>query len=160
MHNYVGVYLSLLQCNCSIDVCDSSGNTPLHYCSRAGAYRIASFLVAQGADVNIRNKSGESPLDWAELGKHNDIVELPEKAMLEGPHGMLIACFQLHIIPCKLCCLGQVITPPIHSHSTESRHPQFDHQSTIMLTHAPSNQFLGTWQLQVFFHAQRDSSTL
>ena len=92
----------ILQYNCSIGVCDSSGNTPLHYCSRYGPYRIASFLVARGADVNIRNKSGKSPLDLAKLGKHNDIVELLEKAVLEGPQGMLIAClliacFQLRI---------------------------------------------------------------
>ena len=46
--------------------------------------------MAQGADVNIRNKSGESPLDLAELGEHNDTVELLKKAMLEGPQGMLI----------------------------------------------------------------------
>ena len=44
--------------------------------------------MARGADVNIRNKSGESPLDLAELRKHSDIVELLEKAVLEGPHGM------------------------------------------------------------------------
>ena len=113
MHNYVGVYLSLLQCNCSIDVCDYSGDTPLHYCSKVGTYLIASFLVDRGADVNIRNKSGESPLDVAKFWKHNDIVELLEKAVLEGPHGMFIACF--HIILYKQCCLGPAITPPIHS---------------------------------------------
>ena len=55
--------------------------------------------MARGADVNIRSKSGESPLDLAKLGEHNDIVELLE---LEGPQGMLIAClliacFQLRI---------------------------------------------------------------
>ena len=91
MYNYVDVYLSLLQCNCSINICDSLGNTPLHHCSGAGAYHIASFLVARGADVNIQNKSGESPLDLAQLGKHNDTVELLKKAVLEGPQGMLIA---------------------------------------------------------------------
>ena len=93
--------IMLVQCNCSIDVCDSLGNTPLHYCRYKGNYRIASFLVAQGADVNIRNKSGESSLDLAKRSKCNDIVELLEKAMLEGPQGMLIACFQLCIIPYK-----------------------------------------------------------
>ena len=113
MHIYVGVYLSLLQCDCSINICDSNGNTPLHYCSGNGIHRIASFLVDRGADVNIRNKSGESPLDLAKLGKHNDIVELLEKAVLEGPQGMLIACFC--IILYKQCCLGPAITPPIHS---------------------------------------------
>ena len=95
MHNYVGVYLSLLQCNCSINVRDSSGNTPLHYCSQCGTDRIASFLVARGADVNIRSQFGMSPLDVAKMWKRNDIVELLEKAVLEGPQGMLIACFQL-----------------------------------------------------------------
>ena len=137
MHIYVGVYLYLLQCDCSINICDSNGDTPLHYSSGNGIYHIASFLVAWGADVNIQNKSGKSPLDVAKLGKHNDIVELLEKAVLEGPQGMLIACFQLRIIPCKQCCLGQAITLPIHSHST---HAQLNHQST----RAPSSQFLGT----------------
>ena len=80
--------LSLLQCNCNFNVCDSNGDTPLHYWSRDGIDHFVSFLVAQGADVNIRNKSGESPLDLAKLGKHNDIVELLEKAMLEGPQGV------------------------------------------------------------------------
>ena len=93
VYKYVGVYLSLLQCNCSIDVCDSLGNTPLHYCSQTGAYLVVSFLVARSADVNIWNKSGESPLDLAELEKHNDIVELLKKAVLEEPQGMLIACY-------------------------------------------------------------------
>ena len=108
----------------------------MHYCSRDGTYRIASFLVDRGADVNIRNKSGKSPLDVAKLGKHNDIVELLEKAVLEGPHGMLIACFQLRIILYKQCCLGPAITPPIHSHSTHRRsipipHTQLDHMPLV-----------------------------
>ena len=64
-------------------------------------------MVAQGADIAIRNKSGESPLDLAELGKHNNTVELLKKAMLEGPHGMLIACYPIQT----------ALSRPIYSHS-------------------------------------------
>ena len=136
------MYLSLLQCDCSINISDSNGDTPLHYCSEVGTYPIASFLVARGADVNIRNKSGKSPLELAELWKLNDIVELLKKAMLEGPQGMLIACFNS-----TLSHTNSAVYRP----SDHSTHPFPFHTHTIgSPVNSCPNSWGPSWQLQAF----------
>ena len=38
------------------------GTTPLHY---AITEEIADLLIAEGADVNVKDEDGDTPLDWA-----------------------------------------------------------------------------------------------
>ena len=53
---------------------------------------MASLLVAHGADVNILNNEGKSPLDVAAVAQHGAIVHLLEEAM-EGHEGTI--CFKV-----------------------------------------------------------------
>ena len=49
--------------------------------SGLGRGAIASLLLAGGADSNIQNQEGESPLDHAEYGKHEDLIKLLKDAL-------------------------------------------------------------------------------
>jgi hypothetical protein len=42
---------------------DSTGMTPLHSAARLGHIKIVELLVAEGGDVNVKSKFGETPLD-------------------------------------------------------------------------------------------------
>ncbi len=44
---------------------DESGDTPLHLASLYGHEEVAGLLVEAGADPNIKNNIGKSPLDLA-----------------------------------------------------------------------------------------------
>ena len=39
--------------------------TPLHKAAFWGNTEIIEFLIAKGAEVNVKNKDGKTPLDWA-----------------------------------------------------------------------------------------------
>jgi len=47
----------------NLDVQDNNGNTALHLMACAGQVDSCSLLVAQGADVNVKNQSGNTALD-------------------------------------------------------------------------------------------------
>ena len=53
------------QVRCNLNCCDSDGNTPLHWASMKGHGAVVSHLMAQSADVSIRNEEGKTPLDVA-----------------------------------------------------------------------------------------------
>lgn len=56
---------SLLQEDPSIiDETDSYGMTALHWAVDKGHYRVAEWLIAEGADVNVKDKNGETPLNY------------------------------------------------------------------------------------------------
>ena len=44
---------------------DSFKRTPLHWATDMGNRNIAEFLINRGADVNIKDKFGKTPLDYA-----------------------------------------------------------------------------------------------
>lgn len=52
------------------------GATALHIASREGNYEIATILIANGADVNVADNEGWTPLMRAALSGSDDIVEL------------------------------------------------------------------------------------
>jgi hypothetical protein len=54
----------------------SSGYTPLHLTAIDGMKDMAEFLLAHGADVNVRTNLGETPLHYAARYGHMDLVEL------------------------------------------------------------------------------------
>lgn len=47
-----------------IDEADSYGMTALHWAVDKGHYRVAEWLIAEGADVNVKDKNGETPLNY------------------------------------------------------------------------------------------------
>jgi len=59
-HNSI-VSLFVLQFGCSLNLKDSTGNTPLHVAIFANMKRTSQLLVMLGADVNIKNDTGSTP---------------------------------------------------------------------------------------------------
>lgn len=53
-----------------------SGYTPLHNCVRFNHYDCAKFLLERGADQDIANNDGQTPLDTAKNLGNDDMVEL------------------------------------------------------------------------------------
>jgi ankyrin repeat protein len=53
-----------------------SGDTPLHYATKAGHKEIIELLIAKGEDVNAKNNDGQTPLDIAVSTNNKKIVEL------------------------------------------------------------------------------------
>jgi len=59
------------QCNADISAATYSGHSALHLAASRGCYKIASFLLARGADPELSTKSpdsderGETPIDLA-----------------------------------------------------------------------------------------------
>ncbi|MDR1590504.1 MAG: ankyrin repeat domain-containing protein [Puniceicoccales bacterium] len=48
----------------AIDVQDMDGETPLHCATMNGYLEVARVLIANGADVNVLDDDGRTPLDW------------------------------------------------------------------------------------------------
>ncbi len=53
---------------------DQYGNTPLHAAAAFGSEDSVDYLLAIGADPNIKNLAGETPADLAEKAGHPDIA--------------------------------------------------------------------------------------
>ena len=53
------------------DVNAMGRGTPLHYAAYGGHKEVAELLIAEGADVNETNGSGETPLDYAKTETAN-----------------------------------------------------------------------------------------
>ncbi|XP_078685031.1 uncharacterized protein LOC144918296 [Branchiostoma floridae x Branchiostoma belcheri] len=54
----------------------STGNSVLHVASRAGHFNIVRYLLKNGANVNLRNASGGTPLFSAAEGLHRRVAQL------------------------------------------------------------------------------------
>lgn len=55
----------LIECGAEINLQDISGNTPLHYSAMyGGSISIIKSLLRQGANGDLRNKNGETYLDF------------------------------------------------------------------------------------------------
>ena len=48
---------------------DEDLDSPLHLAVYRGHYDVCIQLMRHGADVNLKNKEGKSPLSWAEENK-------------------------------------------------------------------------------------------
>jgi cytohesin len=60
-----------------------TGGTALHSVAYRGYKEVVELLIASGADVDVRYKQGETPLDVAKERGHTEIVEILTKAMKE-----------------------------------------------------------------------------
>ncbi len=54
----------------------TDGETPLHKAAYEGHKEIAELLIAEGADVNVKNGFGETPLHRAASRDHKEVAEL------------------------------------------------------------------------------------
>ena len=52
------------------------GMTPLHIAARDGHREVVKLLLAKKAKVNLQDKRGNSPLDWAAHNGHMNVAEL------------------------------------------------------------------------------------
>ncbi|XP_074153238.1 fibronectin type 3 and ankyrin repeat domains protein 1 isoform X1 [Sminthopsis crassicaudata] len=68
----------MIKDGCKIDVLDTgSGWTPLMRVSAvSGNKEVASLLIDAGADVNVKDKDGKTPLMVAVLNNHEELVQL------------------------------------------------------------------------------------
>ena len=61
----------------NIDARDQSGNTPLYLAVKDNRPEMVSFLIANGAQVNVKNNYGWTPLDIAVSKNMHNINQLP-----------------------------------------------------------------------------------
>ncbi|XP_045295159.1 fibronectin type 3 and ankyrin repeat domains protein 1 isoform X1 [Leopardus geoffroyi] len=68
----------MIKDGCEVDAADTgSGWTPLMRVSAvSGNQRVASLLIEAGADVNMKDKDGKTPLMVAVLNDHEELVQL------------------------------------------------------------------------------------
>ncbi|KAL7691328.1 putative ankyrin repeat-containing domain-containing protein [Plasmopara halstedii] len=55
------------------NACSGDGTTALHVCGQQAMNRVACFLLEQGADVNVRDRLGLTPLHWAVQMRREEI---------------------------------------------------------------------------------------
>jgi hypothetical protein len=60
-------------------VSGEENRTPLHYAAEYGAASLAEILLAHGADTKATTSTGQTPLDLARAGQHQDVIRLLEK---------------------------------------------------------------------------------
>ena len=53
--------------------------SPLHAAAGENHKEITALLIIKGADVNLKNDDGETPLDWAEEERNADLANLLRK---------------------------------------------------------------------------------
>ncbi|MDB4342064.1 ankyrin repeat domain-containing protein [bacterium] len=53
--------------------------TPLHETARSGRKEVVELLIANGADVNAKNRNGDTPLDYAITFKRTELADLFRK---------------------------------------------------------------------------------
>jgi ankyrin repeat protein len=52
------------------------GQTALHGAAVEGQVKVIEYLVSRGADVNAVDRFGDSPLEVAITGKHNEAAQV------------------------------------------------------------------------------------
>jgi ankyrin repeat protein len=63
-----------------VNITDTEGNTPLIEAARFGHDDIARTLIAHGADLQAKNKDGDSALMLAVKNEHQDMVKVLTEA--------------------------------------------------------------------------------
>jgi ankyrin repeat protein len=64
----------------NVNTKDNKGDqTPLHYASVMGHKEIVELLIDNGADVNLKCSTGDTPLDWAMNFNHTETADLLRK---------------------------------------------------------------------------------
>lgn len=71
----------LLKNGANVNIVDTEfGNTPIFAAAAFNQTEMVKFLISKGAKLNAKNKAGETPLKYAELGKASESAEALRKA--------------------------------------------------------------------------------
>ncbi|KAJ8284837.1 hypothetical protein COCON_G00036870 [Conger conger] len=71
---------TILNSKVDIDAIDYKGNTGLHYVCQRRSHRLVPLFLERNADISIKNKNDETPLDIARRLKFNKILTMLRKA--------------------------------------------------------------------------------
>jgi ankyrin repeat protein len=75
--NKINVLTYLINKGVDINVkLEINGDTPLHCAAAFGHYEVVQLLLNSGADKNIKNKFGMTPLTYAKNNNHTEIINL------------------------------------------------------------------------------------
>lgn len=66
----------IIQNSRAINRQNALGETPLHYCAKYNLPECMKLLLRSGADVNLRNKNNETPLDLVQKRGYEFLVEI------------------------------------------------------------------------------------
>ena len=66
----------LTDIDCSVNICDADGQTPLHRACEEGCADIAEIFLKRNSNINQYNKLMKTPLILAVEGRHTKVVEL------------------------------------------------------------------------------------
>jgi len=69
----------LLDAGATLETTDQEGNTPLHHAVMIGSLRGADVLVARGAKVNAKNRSGQTPVSLAKSRGNKELLGLLQR---------------------------------------------------------------------------------
>ena len=72
---------ALLEAGAMINLANHSGFTPLHHAGEAGAKDAAALLIAKGADLTLKNRRGQTPIETAMACGHPEVTEVMRHAM-------------------------------------------------------------------------------
>ena len=67
----------------TVDISDNHGRTALSFAAEGGEEDIAQYLLDAGARVDLKDDSKRSPLYWAVVKKHTDVMKLLMKHIRE-----------------------------------------------------------------------------
>lgn len=81
-HRDISAVQNLLKKGENVNATDKDGNTALHYAVAMDNAEMAGVLLASGADMNIENAKGWSPLKIAEQKKVPHVTEVLQNAMV------------------------------------------------------------------------------
>jgi len=71
----------LLEHHAYIDTESPNKTTPLMMATRFGKLDAASLLIAEGADLTLKNDAGMTALDFAKENQHGDLTELLQRSL-------------------------------------------------------------------------------
>lgn len=72
---------SMLKIGANVNEKDEKGNTALHYAAASGDKQILSILLGRKKiDLNSKNLTGQTPLDWAIANNRQEAISRLQKA--------------------------------------------------------------------------------